>query len=481
MAKKTINGLPVFEARMTSENCGVLRVSLVDNPAVESDFVAYGEQKPLELYKITDEDKQRVFGCVLRADYPIYRRDKDNGEYYIVFKADEIRAFAQKYLKDGLQNEVDLEHDFKSIEGAEMVQYFIKDTAGGVAPQGFDEVADGSLFAEYQITDADLWQRIKDGEFHGFSVEIIHAVLPAEYTQIKTNMRKSVLAKVKDLLSQVVAEVEAEEQNPANEQYKAFSTDKGIVRIEGDELAEGVLVHGEDEDGNQTVLEDGDYKTGDNKIIVVKEGKVAEVKDAPVEEPKKPVETPAADPEPEQDNQSAQEPAEDEKKAELRKAIAEKCEQFSASYTEKSKKIFEAIRAILPAMFADYFYLYDCGDDYAVIETYDENYNSRYFRFAIVWNGDEPSVEGEGVEGHIGFIPDVAEPAPAEPAKENEDEMAKVKSDYEAQIAAKDAEIADLKAKLEAPAGQSAHDAYKAHKGTYAGANPISEAMAFLK
>lgn len=398
MGKKTINGLPVFEARMTSKKCGVLRVSLVDSPAVESDFVAYDKQEQKALYKITDEEKQRVFGCVLRADYPIYRRDKDNGEYYIVFKADEIRAFAQKYLAESKQNNVDLEHDGTDIEGAEMVQYFIKDTAGGIAPEGFDDVADGSLFAEYQITDADLWDRIKDGEFHGFSVEIIHAVLPAEYNQIKENMRKSVLAKAKELLAQIVAEEENEmsaqapaNENPeqGNEQYKAFSTDKGIVRIEGDELAEGVLAYGEDADGNQTALEDGDYKTNDNKIIVIKGGKVAEVKDAPIEEEKKPAEE-----------------KKDEQSAEEEKPAEENAEETPA----------------------------------------------------------EPEAPAE-------------EAAPAEDVDALKSEI----EDYKAQIAAKDAEIADLKAKLEAPAGQSAHDAYRAKKGTYAGANPIEDAMAFLK
>jgi len=289
MAKKKINGLPVFEARMTSENCGVLRVSFVDSPAVESDFLAYANKEQVASYKITDEDKQRVFGCVLRADYPIYRAD-ENGEYYIVFKADEIRAFAQKYLAEGRQNEVDLEHDFKSIEGAEMVQYFIKDTEGGIAPAGFDDVADGSLFAEYQITDADLWERIKSGEFHGFSVEIIHAVLPAEYHSIKQNMKNTILARVKEALASAVAEVEAEMAETEKKEYKAISTDKGAMFWDGDDdLKAGDAVWGEDADGNRLDLEDGEYVV-DGSIIVVADGKVSEIKAKELDEEEKPAE-----------------------------------------------------------------------------------------------------------------------------------------------------------------------------------------------
>lgn len=445
MSIKTIKGLPLFEAKMTDAGCGVLRVSLVDAPAVESDFVSYGENQRPKLYEVTDEEKRRVFGVVLRADYPIYRAD-ENGEYYIIFRPDDIRAFAQKYLADGLQNEVDLNHDFKSIEGAQMVQYFIKDTEGGIAPAGFDEIADGSLFAEYQITDEDLWQRIKDGEFKGFSVEIIHAEVPAEYKKInpKTRTNMSKIEKLKAALAKGFAAIEAEVA-ASLATFGSLATDKGTVIWDGEEeLKVGDAVHAEDADGNTVALEDGDYKTEDGKVIVIAEGKVSEIKDAETE-PAEPAE-PSAD---------------EQKKAEFSAKVA----KYSASYDEKRKKIAAAILAKIG--FADYW-IYDAGDDFAVIEYWNGS-SYAYRRYAIGWEGEEAIVTDGGVDGHIGFIPDnepepaaPTEPAePAEPATSEED-LAQVKSDYEAQLAAKDAEITALKAKLDTtPAGVPAHEAYK--------------------
>ena len=52
-----------------------------------------------------------------------------------------------------------------------MVQLFIKDTDKGIAPAGFDDIADGSLFAEFHITNDDVWQAVKDGSYKGFSLE----------------------------------------------------------------------------------------------------------------------------------------------------------------------------------------------------------------------------------------------------------------------------------------------------------------------
>lgn len=276
MKIKKINGLPLFEAQLAGEDCGVLRVSLVDAPAVDSDFRAYGEQSETRVYSVLDEDKRRVLGVVLRADYPIYRED-GNGAYYIVFRPDQIRAFAQKYLADGLQNEVDLHHDFVSIEGAQMVQYYIKDSAGGISPKGFEGIADGSLFAEYQITDEALWQRVKEGEFKGFSVEIIHTEIPVEY-KTQTNNKKNMSKLTDKMKAGIAAFVKAIDC------FGSVATDNGTLMWDGEEdLKAGDAVYTEDAEGNRIDAADGEYKTEDGKVIVVAEGKVSEIKDAEAE------------------------------------------------------------------------------------------------------------------------------------------------------------------------------------------------------
>ena len=149
----TIDGLPVYQAVISDEKCGMLRISLVDDPAVQSNFVAFSKnQQPRQLmYAVQDEDKRLVLGVVMRADFPIYRRqpltDDKEVEFYIIYKADTIRTMAEKYLAENRQNLVNIMHEKGSeVEGVQMVQYFIK--GAGLNPEGFDNIADGSLFAE---------------------------------------------------------------------------------------------------------------------------------------------------------------------------------------------------------------------------------------------------------------------------------------------------------------------------------------------
>ena len=167
--------IPIYRATMERQDDGMFCISLVDEPAVMKDFLKFNKQKQMRMM-VADEDKRLVYGVVMRADYPIYRIDDEGYEYYIYYDAKVIRQMAEKYLKEGNQNNVSVDHDGKNIEGVDMVQWFIKDTEKGVAPKGFDDIRDGSLFAEFHVTDDELWKDIKDGKFNGFSLEGIFTV-----------------------------------------------------------------------------------------------------------------------------------------------------------------------------------------------------------------------------------------------------------------------------------------------------------------
>ena len=265
---------PIYEALVTSEDAGMLRISLVDLPAVESNFLAFAKEdgEPVRLYFVRDEERRIVRGVVMRADYPILRRNGDY-EYYIVFRADTIRVMAEKYLAESRQNNVDEMHNHAEVDDVQMVQYFIKDTAAGIAPAGFEDIADGSLFAEFHVLNDEVWAKVKDGTYRGFSLEGAFELVPEEMKAIpKTDKNMSKIKRFKAALARLLAE------------FGNISTDKGILAWDGDEdLKEGDAVYIEDADGNREAAPDGDYVTSDAKTIVVADGKVAEIRDPEAE------------------------------------------------------------------------------------------------------------------------------------------------------------------------------------------------------
>lgn len=167
-----IKNLPIYEVYIDTGDTetGMFVISLVNEPAIEKDFLAFSNDKIHLEYKIVNEEEQKVFGAIAIADLPIYRRDESGFEYYVVFNKETIAKMTEKYFKMGLQNNVDTEHNFKLEDGVTLTQMFIKDTEKGINPIGFEDVADGSLFAEFHIENVEIWNDVKEGKYKGFSL-----------------------------------------------------------------------------------------------------------------------------------------------------------------------------------------------------------------------------------------------------------------------------------------------------------------------
>lgn len=170
---------PIYKAKLEDLIDGIFTLSFVEYPAVESNFIAYSKEKPLFLYQL-DEEKREVLGCILRADFPIFRINPDGSYCYHLYEPEVIKQFAAKALKDGGLLRIDLDHDNTNyVDGVYLMEAFIKDTENGVNPKGFDDVADGSLFGRYKVLNDAVWQGIKEGKYNGFSIEAFVSFEPA--------------------------------------------------------------------------------------------------------------------------------------------------------------------------------------------------------------------------------------------------------------------------------------------------------------
>lgn len=162
--------LPIYNAEINSEMDGIFAISLVDWPATQSNFVYFNEDKAVQKFSIQDEEQRIVSGVVMLADTPIYRRDADGTEYYLLFSEETIRLMAEKMLKDNTQNQVDLYHNGELIGAVNLLELFIKDSKKGIVPNYLEDVPDGSLVATYKVRDDEVWEAIKSGKLRGFSL-----------------------------------------------------------------------------------------------------------------------------------------------------------------------------------------------------------------------------------------------------------------------------------------------------------------------
>ena len=344
------NNLPVYEGKIVDNEDGMLCISLVDEPATESNFVAFSSEKENIQFSIANEEQRMVFGLIMGANQPIYRRDKSGYEYYIIYRPETLRIMAEKYLKDGYQNNVDRMHDFNPVGGVNMVQIFIKDTEKGISPKGFEEFEDGSLFGQFHVVNDEVWEQIKDGTFKGFSLAGIF-----EKEQTFNKEHKNIIAmkieKIKAVLRKLLAE------------FGSISTDKGVIVWDGDDdLKEETPVRGMNEEGGETELEDGEYLTEDKKVITIENGIVVSIVDseaevAPENEPEeapeeapeeKPEETPEEEPkeEPKEEEEPAQEEPTEEPEADPKDERIANLEGEVASLKEENEALKARIKEL---------------------------------------------------------------------------------------------------------------------------------------
>lgn len=320
----TYKGLPIFRLNVVDDDPGITTVSLVEFPAMEMPMVMFSENKKNMNFSIQDESKHNILTLIARTDFPVMRLTEDGNPYYVIFTKEVTEKLCQKLMKDGMQQNISLNHSGKLIDGIQLQEVFLKDSSKGISPIGYEDAAEGSLFGIYHITDENLWKDCLDGKFTNVSLESYFTL--EKFNKIKNNRFN--MNKIKEMLKKLLLE------------FNSLSTNIAELYWEEDtELMVGYKVFVEDESGNKVPAMDGEYISDENKIKVaggtVTEIERREVDDMPVnvpaekkdtmEEPVKeePKEEPAKE-EPKEEP-AMEEPKDDntEKVAELEKKVAE--------------------------------------------------------------------------------------------------------------------------------------------------------------
>ena len=156
------------------EDSAVLAMSVVDEPAVESEFVYLSKQKIDKFVALENKERHMIYGCALRPDFPIYRRDEEE-EYYLEFSKDAVEKLARNFMVNGLQQNFTQAHR-SEVEGITITESWIKadmEKDKSIA-LGLDaELPVGTWFIGAYCNNADVWDKVKAGTYHGFSVEAI--------------------------------------------------------------------------------------------------------------------------------------------------------------------------------------------------------------------------------------------------------------------------------------------------------------------
>ena len=186
-------------------------ISLVTEPAIESDFVFFNKDKDIVKETFSNDEKHILYGAVLRPDFPIYRNDGEN-EYYLEFTSESIERMARDYMMNYRQGNVTIQHEEYANE-VFMVESWIKqdmDKDKSVSVGLDKSLPIGTWFCGFYVNNNDVWERIKSGELKGFSVE---AMIDLEdFAKVKKEdafeMNESFWSKLKSIVNEALGKKE---------------------------------------------------------------------------------------------------------------------------------------------------------------------------------------------------------------------------------------------------------------------------------
>ena len=275
--------LPIYKMILTEETEGMDFIALVDSPAHMKSFEYFNGATDKVKYHF-NEEKRVVTGVAIAVDLPIYRRDEQLGEHYVVFGKEDTYSIAQKMFKGGYLNNVNEMHDSnKKVEDMYLFEsYFVDSKRGVKAPSKFDSqnLKDGSWIVSYKVDNPKAWNDIKKGKHVGFSIEgwFDKKIIKTKQTQMKkeskTFFEMVFPGKAKFETATTVDGVEISWTGAMEE-----GTELRVVTEEGEVLAPEGIHSIEVEGVVMAITVDG------NGIIVSVEEEVAEEVVAPEEAP----------------------------------------------------------------------------------------------------------------------------------------------------------------------------------------------------
>ena len=166
--------LPLYDITLEDFEQGMYKISLVDKPAIEENFIYFSKQS-IEMF--ANDEKREVVGPIMIPNKQILRQSAENGFYYVRFTEETIRDIMYNYSKKGLFNEFGIQHENDTTDVV-MLEIWMKESDNDKSTDYGFELPNGTVFVKAKIESDELFNAIKDGEINGFSIEIAANITP---------------------------------------------------------------------------------------------------------------------------------------------------------------------------------------------------------------------------------------------------------------------------------------------------------------
>lgn len=160
-----------------SEGCGGLMVDAwggragIEWASNKLDEIRDEQSKDKFTFSIS-EDQQMVVGPLMIPNKLILRVDENNEPYYVYFSKETIKNVSEKVMREKYIDQLNLEHDSdKPVDGYMVSTWLVEDVKKDKQQVYGMDYPEGTWMGQYKIEDLSVWNKVKEGEIKGFSIE----------------------------------------------------------------------------------------------------------------------------------------------------------------------------------------------------------------------------------------------------------------------------------------------------------------------
>lgn len=214
-------------------------ISLVESPAIESDFVALAkEEEEKQQVFLESDEKHMVYGAALIPDKDIYRNNGEQ-EFYINFTKESIERMSQDFMKEYRQYEVKTDHDDIANEVCVVESWLVSDSYKDKSNALGINVPVGTWMVGMKVNNIETWERIKNGELKGFSVESMISL--EEFSKNDNNMIETndemFWSKLKNVMKEIFTSNKSEADIETSEGWQ-ITPESALKELEKFEIRE---------------------------------------------------------------------------------------------------------------------------------------------------------------------------------------------------------------------------------------------------
>jgi hypothetical protein len=148
----------------------VTAISLVYEPAIEEYAMYFNKDDKKMLFSL-DNDQQIITGPIMIPNKNIFRSNDSDG-YYVFFSVLTVKKCMEMFMSNKLMDSTNIDHSDNGIGSMSLIESWIVEdqSKDKSAIYGYN-LPVGTWFGSFKVNDLEVWEKIKNHELNGFSIE----------------------------------------------------------------------------------------------------------------------------------------------------------------------------------------------------------------------------------------------------------------------------------------------------------------------